>query len=65
MGPEPGEPTGEGFDAQMNLLLVGLGGGALPMFINKYIPNISGYSCATVCVWLCVSCGWVYSKLQM
>jgi hypothetical protein len=33
---------GEGFDAQqMKLLLVGLGGGALPMFINKCIPNVS------------------------
>ena len=33
--------TGLDVDAQMNLLLVGLGGGALPMFINKCIPNVS------------------------
>ena len=26
---------------QLNLLLIGLGGGALPMFVNKYIPNVS------------------------
>lgn len=26
---------------QMNVLVVGLGGGALPMFINKCIPNVS------------------------
>ena len=32
---------GEGLDAEMNLLLIGLGGGALPMFINKCIPNVS------------------------
>ena len=40
--------TGEGLDARMNLLLVGLGGGALPMFVNKCIPNVSG--CSYVCV---------------
>ena len=33
--------TGEGLDVEMNLLLIGLGGGALPMFINKCIPNVS------------------------
>ena len=36
--------TGEGLDARMKLLLIGLGGGALPMFINKCIPNVSGCS---------------------
>ena len=38
----------EGLDTQMNLLLIGLGGGALPMFINKCIPNVSGFSCVFV-----------------
>ena len=33
--------AGEGFDAQLNLLVIGLGGGALPMFTNKCIPNVS------------------------
>ena len=32
--------TGD-LSAQMDLLLVGLGGGALPMFISKCIPNVS------------------------
>ena len=32
--------TGVALDAQMNVLVVGLGGGALPMFINKCIPNV-------------------------
>ena len=33
--------AGESIDARMKLLVVGLGGGALPMFINKCIPNVS------------------------
>jgi hypothetical protein len=33
--------VGDGVNAPMKLLLVGLGGGALPMFINKCIPNVS------------------------
>jgi hypothetical protein len=32
---------GDGINAPIKLLLVGLGGGALPMFINKCIPNVS------------------------
>ena len=38
--------AGEGVDARMKLLVVGLGGGALPMFINKCIPNVS---CCGLC----------------
>ena len=30
----------ESLDVRMDLLLVGLGGGALPVFINKCIPNV-------------------------
>ena len=32
-----------GLESWINLLLIGLGGGALPMFINKCIPNVSCY----------------------
>ena len=39
-----------GLDARMDLLLVGLGGGALPMFINKCIPNVSCYGFMSVCI---------------
>ena len=42
--------VGEGISAEMKLLVVGLGGGALPMFINKCIPNVS---CCGLC--LCLS----------
>ena len=34
----PGEMKGG--VGQMDFLLVGLGGGALPMFLNKCIPNV-------------------------
>ena len=34
-----GETGSEGH--RMDLLVIGLGGGALPMFVNKYIPNVS------------------------
>ena len=33
----------------IDLLLVGLGGGALPMFINKRIPNVS-FLLSTMCI---------------
>ena len=46
----------EGLDAQqMKLLLVGLGGGALPMFINKCIPNVSCCDFTCTCISMCIS----------
>ena len=41
---------GEGPDARIDLLLIGLGGGALPMFINKCIPNVCCYGFMSVCI---------------
>lgn len=43
------ETGGEGH--RMDLLLIGLGGGALPMFVNKCIPNVS--CCFVLCVIMC------------
>ena len=54
----------EGVDPQqMKLLVVGLGGGVLPMFINKCIPNVSycGFY-MTVHVYLCAYHMYVLSQ---